>query len=64
MIRLVDAAGVTVEPCSIDGVPQFIVRGPSGHLLHGARANGTPDPRTPADLVALGVDLASLQARP
>lgn len=59
--RLTDRNGLTVEPCSIDGVPQFIVRSAGGYLLHGERANGTADPRTPEDLAALGVDLASLR---
>lgn len=59
--RLTDRNGLTVEPVSIDGVPQFVVRSAQGYLLHGERANGTPDPRTPADLESLGVDLASLR---
>lgn len=59
--RLTDKNGLTVEPCSIDGVPQFIVRGEGGYILHGERANGLPDPRTPEDLEKLGVDLASLR---
>lgn len=60
--RMTDANGITVEPAVIDGVPQYIVRGPRGFLLHGDRATGgTADPKTPEDLAKLGVDLASLR---
>lgn len=57
---MVDKHGNTVRPAVIDGLAVFIVRDQHGYVLHN-RSNGLPNPRTPEDLVALGVDLASLQ---
>lgn len=36
----------------------LIVRDAAGYLLHGGF--GTPDPTTPAEVAALGIDIASL----
>jgi hypothetical protein len=61
--RLRDGSGMTVEPAVIDGVAQFIVRGPSGHLTYGLGMDPGPI-TTPEGLAAVGVDLATLAPIP
>lgn len=61
MTRLTDGRGWTVEPASVDGVAQFIVRTPNGILANAQLGVAYRNPTTPAELAALGVDLASLR---
>lgn len=61
MTRFVDAAGRTVEAAVIDGVACFIPRGPRGHVLGQSLGVARPLPTTPAELEALGIDLATLK---
>jgi hypothetical protein len=58
--RLRDGSGMTVEPAVIDGLAQFIVRTPSGHLTYGLGMG--PDHHE--GLTATGVDLATLEPVP
>lgn len=57
---MIDKHGNSVKPAVVDGQPVFIVRGKRGNVLHN-RSNGIPDPKTPKEVAALGVDLASLR---
>jgi hypothetical protein len=57
-----DALGNTVEQVtySCPARTVFVVRAANGVLLHGSF--GAPEPTTPAQVAALGVDLATLEA--
>lgn len=57
--RLVDRHGNTVAAASLDGRAVFVARGPNGRLL-GRQLGDRRELTTPADLVAAGIDLASL----
>lgn len=60
MHRLRDAQGYTVEPAVVDGLAQYIVRTPSGHMTYPLGLDPGPV-TTPEQLAALGVDLGTLR---
>ena len=59
MTVMVDRHGHRVEAISLSGVPVFKVTDAQGYKV--PSGYGAPDPKTPTELAALGVDLASLE---
>lgn len=60
-MKMVDSKGWTVSPAVIDGHAQYIVRLPNGILPNVVLGVPYTNPTTPAELAAVGVDLASLK---